>query len=532
MTLCFQRYCTMNPERSSIITQNKSYDTTSLRRSQARRNYSLSRANSVREARATTEERTMVRRSSLSRQSSFSDRSYTFGRSDATPTTYGGTFSRLGRPGYDYAAATRRSNLFDGYTGFAIYSSISQGLDEITYGGRRSRRNSITDSSYGYSASRRGSVSGNSSSDYAAMLAATAAVEAVNRAQDERISATSRSSHHKEESGIGTSPYLSRADSTRQSTSCQSDSACESSPSGTSKRAHQTTSVSKTLSPYTSSTTTVISNEVKRPSSILSRQDSLKQSKSSTKLERKVSFHSGSDDRPISKLDRVDSQRTTSAMSSINGDDSSKKKKHKEKDKDKETDKDKEARREERRKRKEKKKADKVAKEREMMLGLKGGESCGDLLNQVSEKLKLLEIEQKNEETKIESLPENDIAVKATVTLTNGNLNVNEERQPVEEIARPAPQEPVQQDEVVIRPKQSGDSGQKSQDKSGSKRNSLDSKTVQGLAQDLAAECAKAYALMENSLTKFSNDFGPFGMNPRGRVSKVGPQRPFRLRRQ
>ena len=46
-----------------------------------------------------------------------------------------------GRPGYDYTAATRRTNLFDGYTGFAIYSSISQGLDEITYGvGRRSRR--------------------------------------------------------------------------------------------------------------------------------------------------------------------------------------------------------------------------------------------------------------------------------------------------------------------------------------------------------------------------------------------------------
>jgi len=35
---------------------------------------------------------------------------------------------------------------FDGYTGFAIYSSISQGLDEITYGGRRSRRNSVTES--------------------------------------------------------------------------------------------------------------------------------------------------------------------------------------------------------------------------------------------------------------------------------------------------------------------------------------------------------------------------------------------------
>ena len=91
----------------------------------------------------------------------------------------------IGRPGYDYAAATRRSNLFDGYTGFAIYSSISQGLDEITYGGRRSRRSSITDTSY-YSSSRRGSVSATSSGvDYAAILAATAAVEAVNKAHEE-----------------------------------------------------------------------------------------------------------------------------------------------------------------------------------------------------------------------------------------------------------------------------------------------------------------------------------------------------------
>ena len=95
-------------------------------------------------------------------------------------TTYGN--GRLGRPGYDYAAATRRSGLFDGYTGFAIYSSISQGLDEITYGGRRSRRNSITENSFGTSGttlSRRGSFA--NISDYSAMLAASAAVEAATK---------------------------------------------------------------------------------------------------------------------------------------------------------------------------------------------------------------------------------------------------------------------------------------------------------------------------------------------------------------
>ena len=56
--------------------------------------------------------------------------------------------------------------------------------------------------------------------------------------------------------------------------------------------------------------------------------------------------------------------------------------------------------------------------------------------------------------------------------------------------------------------------------KSSSKRNSLDNKTVQNLAQDLAAECAKAYAMMENSLSKLSTDFavGPFGLTPKSKV--------------
>ena len=60
--------------------------------------------------------------------------------------------------------------------------------------------------------------------------------------------------------------------------------------------------------------------------------------------------------------------------------------------------------------------------------------------------------------------------------------------------------------------------------KSSSKRNSLDSKTVQVLAQDLAAECAKAYALMETSLSKLSTELsgsgvGPFGLTPKTKVS-------------
>ena len=57
-----------------------------------------------------------------------------------------------------------------------------------------------------------------------------------------------------------------------------------------------------------------------------------------------------------------------------------------------------------------------------------------------------------------------------------------------------------------------------------SKRNSLDNKSVQTLAKDLAAECAKAYELMESSLSKLTNDFsiGPFGLTPKNKASQSG----------
>ena len=73
---------------------------------------------------------------------------------------------------------------------------------------------------------------------------------------------------------------------------------------------------------------------------------------------------------------------------------------------------------------------------------------------------------------------------------------------------------------VIIRDKPSRGYGDS---KSSSKRNSLDTKPVQNLAQDLAAECAKAYAMMENSLSKLSTDFavGPFGLTPKSKVKHV-----------
>ena len=204
----FQRTCKKNPH---INHAEMEPPTAPYRRS---RHYSLSRTQSVRDS---SEIERPLR--ALSRQNSFSDRSYlrrseSFYGSRSTMTLGRSTYSST-----DYASAVRRSSLFDGYAGFSIYSSISQGLDEITYGGRRSRRGSLStstavDSTYAFT-SRRGSVTANSV-DYAALMAATAALEAVsstNKDKKKEVEETSQA-----ESGLGNSPKsinLSRQNSTR-----------------------------------------------------------------------------------------------------------------------------------------------------------------------------------------------------------------------------------------------------------------------------------------------------------------------------
>ena len=205
--ISFQRSCKKNPHINHTETEPP---TAPYRRS---RHYSLSRTQSVRDS---SEIERPLR--ALSRQNSFSDRSY-LRRSESF---YGRHTMTLGRTSTysstDYASAVRRSSLFDGYAGFSIYSSISQGLDEITYGGRRSRRGSLSttnvDSTYSYS--RRGSVTANSV-DYAALMAATAALEAVSSTnkpkKEKEVEETSQT-----ESGLGNSPKsinLSRQNSTR-----------------------------------------------------------------------------------------------------------------------------------------------------------------------------------------------------------------------------------------------------------------------------------------------------------------------------
>ena len=96
---------------------------------------------------------------------------------------------------------------------------VPAGLDEITYGGRRSRRGSVgpETNTYSYS-SRRGSVSASNAGDYAALMAATAALEATSNNSSKQNEKQQPPVTNESESGIGNSPKsinLSRQNSTR-----------------------------------------------------------------------------------------------------------------------------------------------------------------------------------------------------------------------------------------------------------------------------------------------------------------------------
>ena len=159
-----------------------------------------------------------------------------------------------------------------------------------------------------------------------------------------------------------------------------------------------------------------------------------------------------------------------------------------------------------------------------------------EFVDQVSAKLRLLE--QKQKATQVVEVIEapNSLDISATI-----KLSPKMSQRPKSEMARPKSKAETQN-----RPKSQqanpaitailadlvspGESNtpmtvrrEKVASRIGSKRNSLDKQSVQTLAQDLAAECAKAYALMENSLSKLSSELGvtPFGLAPKNKVSTV-----------
>lgn len=144
--------------------------------------------------------------------------------------------------------------------------------------------------------------------------------------------------------------------------------------------------------------------------------------------------------------------------------------------------------------------------------------SDADFVDQVNAKLRVLERQQKAAEVvQIIDHP-NSMDISATIKLspkTDQKRPKSQQQNPaitaiLQDLVSPGSETPTNS----IRREKVNSS------RIGSKRNSLDKQSVQTLAQDLAAECAKAYALMESSLSKLSSELGvtPFGLAPKNKV--------------
>jgi hypothetical protein len=426
--------------------------------------------------------------------------------------------------------------VFDGYAGYSIYSSISEGLDQITYGGRTSRRNSITETNY--SLSRRGSFSTRSDLPLAALQASLEASK-VTRDEDrgDRGDRRGANDHVNSQASAyihaGPHGHLTNGLSRQNSSQGESPKAMES-PFGA------------------TSGTEVVRSESKK----LRRRASIKHSQSGYRLERKVSFHDHAQvmgDDPDSGM--VDEHGGALA----------------DKPKKKRTEAEKEARRKEKEDKRERKEAKRAArgqsKDRKCRsegdaqavppppqpAAPKASLQGGELLHQVSRRLAEverqqqqeppgaqlaplpsssllpLELQASNQHNHQASAPRNQAGEppadngNADVLTLNGEPAVTRSKKPSK---GPAPRPPVEvvDDLVNLEDEPPGVTLREHSDgaRAASKRNSLDNKSVQTLAKDLAAECAKAYELMESSLSKLTNDFsiGPFGLTPK---NKVGP---------
>ena len=160
--------------------------------------------------------------------------------------------------------------MFDGYAGYSIYSSISEGLDQITYGGRTSRRNSITETNY--SLSRRGSFSTRNDLPLAALQASLEASKAT-RDEEERSERRNANDHVNGQASAyiqnGHHSHLTNGFSRQNSSQGESPRQTIDSPFGATSGTDLNRSESKKLR----------------------RRASIKHSQSGYKLERKVSFH-------------------------------------------------------------------------------------------------------------------------------------------------------------------------------------------------------------------------------------------------
>ena len=473
-----------------------------------------------------------TRSNSISRTSSFADRSY-------------GTRTNLARKASftvaDYSSAVRRSSVFDGYAGYSIYSSISEGLDQITYGGRSSRRNSVTEMTYSFS--RRGSVSG----DYP-LPALMAALDASKAAQEERRERPSTVRDANAHVNGQASAYLNSIHSFSRQNSSNTDSPRGiDSPFGAVNGHHNPIDLQRSDS------------KARRLAAIKPSQSNhrLEPSQSGHRLERRVSFHNHEQ---IINQDTVDENGVP-----IPKPDKPKRKKER-------TEEEKQARRE-RKERKERKRQergeskDRRSKSERRESKNKQHPEGDDLLAQVSAKLQNIEKEQGREV--LSPVPPTSLlpsqassnhasthlssstiksTTTSTITTNNNNLSANNIKPggpsgpaynnlnsgqngldkrsntlfdnhndaAADKSTCTATTTLVNHENESVTLREGGEGSKMS-----SKRNSLDNKSVQSLAKDLAAECAKAYELMESSLSKLTNDFtiGPFGLTPKNKVN-------------
>ena len=478
-----------------------------------------------------------TRSNSISRTSSFADRSY-------------GTRTNLARKASftvaDYSTAVRRSSVFDGYAGYSIYSSISEGLDQITYGGRSSRRNSVTEMTYSFS--RRGSVSG----DYP-LPALMAALDASKAAQEERRDKPSTVRDANAHVNGQASAYLNSIHSFSRQNSSNTDSPRGiDSPFGAVNGHHNPIDLQRSDS------------KARRLAAIKPSQSNhrIEPSQSGHRLERRVSFHNHEQ---IINQDTVDENGVP-----IPKPDKPKRKKER-------TEEEKQARRE-KKERKERKRQDRGeskdrrSKSERRESKIKQHPEGGDLLAQVSAKLQNIEQEQGREvlspvptasllpsqassnhasthlssstinstttstsSTTITTSHNNNMSANNNIksagpssglahnNLNSGQIGLDKRSNTSNQNDDKSTSETTtlvnhENESVTLR-----DGGGEDRDgsKMSSKRNSLDNKSVQSLAKDLAAECAKAYELMESSLSKLTNDFtiGPFGLTPKNKVN-------------
>ena len=481
----------------------------------------------------------------MSRTSSFADRSY-------------GTRTNLARQSsftlQDYSSAARRSSIFDGVAGYSIYSSISEGLDQITTRSY-SRRNSVSENtgpgasvtSGGYSLSRQGSFSTRSNVPISALMAS---MEASKVARDENTTIandhinTQAKNYLQNGISAGPSKGLSRQSSRNETVD---------SPFGVANSRHMNGAAE-------------IQKSDSNHNGNLRRRSSLKHSESGYKLERKVSFH---------HRDQIigDSSKTMIVDENgvpVEGEKKEKKKRTKE---------EKEARRREKDEKRARKEAKRAAREMSVtrsaseqqmpapavmaaVNGVKTHVQGEQLLEQVS--AKLVNHLQESGACSKEALapppsstlfPEYGVQAsrKQPADNTSASLTSDQSRTQAKTTSSnphdtdhkqltkseagaserprkgPPPQPPVVSDLVCLEDEAGPSSvvlrehntNTEPDSRNCSKRNSLDNKSVATLAKDLAAECAKAYELMESSLSKLTNDFsiGPFGLTPKTKVS-------------